>query len=48
MMQGRRSRGSKRHIITDTLGLMLHIIVHIADIEDRDGAPDLLKAIRHR
>jgi putative transposase len=45
---GKKIKGRKRHIITDTLGLMLHIIVHIADIQDRDGAPDLLKAIRHR
>jgi len=27
---------------------MLHIIVHTADIQDRDGAPGLLKAIRYR
>lgn len=38
----------KRHIITDTLGLMLFVLVHAADIQDRDGAPGLIKAIRHR
>jgi putative transposase len=27
---------------------MLFVIVHSADIQDRDGAPDLLKAIRCR
>jgi Transposase DDE domain len=27
---------------------MLYVIVHTADIQDRDGAPDLLKAIRYR
>src|SRR3954452_5710592 len=40
--------GRKRHIVTDTLGLMLFILVHAADVQDRDGAPALLQAIRHR
>src|SRR5215217_710147 len=31
-----------------TLGLMLFVLVHGADVQDRDGAPALLKAIRHR
>src|SRR3982751_5332205 len=41
-------KGRKRHIVTDTLGLMLFVLVHGADVQDRDGAPALLKAIRHR
>ena len=45
---GKKVKGRKRHIITDTLGLMLFVLVLRADIQDRDGAPDLLKAIRHR
>jgi putative transposase len=45
---GKKIKGRKRHIIADTLGLMLYVIVHTADIQDRDGAPDLLKAIRYR
>jgi len=45
---GKKVTGRKRHILTDTLGLMLLIIVHAADIQDRDGAPSLLKAVRHR
>ena len=45
---GKKIKGRKRHIITDTLGLMPHVIVHTADIQDRDGAPALLKAIRYR
>lgn len=45
---GKKIKGRKRHIITDTLGLMLFVIVHGANIQDRDGAPDLLKAIRSR
>ena len=29
--------GQLRHILVDTLGLLLHAIVHPADIQDRDG-----------
>ena len=45
---GKKVKGRKRHIVTDTLGLMLFVIIHAADIQDRDGAPELIKAIRHR
>ena len=30
--------GRKRHIIVDTQGLLLDVVVHPADIQDRDGA----------
>src|SRR3954469_1130490 len=45
---GKKVNGRKRHIVTDTLGLMLFVLVHAADVQDRDGAPALLQAIRHR
>jgi putative transposase len=45
---GKKLKGRKRHIVTDTLRLMLFVLVHAADIQDRDGAVDLVKAIRHR
>ncbi len=45
---GKKIKGLKRHIIVDTLGLMVGLMVHSANIQDRDGAPDLLKSIRHR
>ena len=32
----------------DTLGLILAVVVHAADIQDRDGAKLLLETIRHR
>jgi transposase len=38
--------GRKRHLLTDTGGLLVTAIVHAADIQDRDGAPDVLKSIR--
>jgi hypothetical protein len=39
-------KGRKRHIITDTGGLLVGAIVHAADVQDRDGAPALLASIR--
>jgi putative transposase len=45
---GKKIKGRKRHIISDTLGFLIFVLVHGADIQDRDGAPDLLKAIRFR
>lgn len=45
---GKKVKGRKRHIVTDTIGLMLFIIVHAANIQDRDGAPELLRVIGHR
>lgn len=34
--------------MTDTLGLMLTVVIHSADIQDRDGAPTVLKSLRYR
>ena len=34
---GKKINGKKRHILVDTIGLLLHAIVHPADIQDRDG-----------
>jgi transposase len=34
---GKKINGKKRHIPVDTLGPLLHAIVHPADIQDRDG-----------
>jgi transposase len=45
MPQRRKVNGRKRHIITDTIGLLVAAIVHPADVQDRDGAPLLLKAL---
>jgi len=34
---GKKIKGIKRHILVDTVGLLLHAKVHPADIQDRDG-----------
>ncbi len=45
---GKRIKGRKRHIVVDTLGLMVGLVVHDAGVQDRDGAPFVLSAIRRR
>ena len=45
---GKKVNGRKRHIITDTMGLILAIVVHSADIQDRDGAKLVLKELQHK
>src|SRR5271155_308632 len=35
---GKKIKGKKRHILVDTLGLLLSAAVHSADVQDRDGA----------
>jgi len=44
---GKKINGRKRHIITDTSGHLIGVQVHAADVQDRDGAPDLLASIRY-
>ena len=39
---GKKIKGGKRHIVTDTGGLPIAVMVHEADIRDRAVAPGLL------
>jgi putative transposase len=41
---GKKVNGRKRHILVDTLGLLLRVMVLPAHIQDRDGARQLLAA----
>src|SRR5579872_1127886 len=43
---GKKIKGRKRHIVTDTQGNLVGLVVHQADIQDRDGAPCVLASIR--
>ncbi len=45
---GKKVKGRKRHIVVDTEGLLLTVLVHAASIQDRDGGVDTLKAVRKR
>jgi transposase len=44
---GKKIKGRKRHIITDTIGFLIGFVIHSAGIQDRDGASYVLKSIRH-
>ena len=44
---GKKIKGRKRHILTDTGGPPVTALVHGADIQDRDGAPAVLASIRY-
>ncbi len=35
---GKKVNGRTRHILVDTMGLLLRVVVHAADVQDRDGA----------
>jgi transposase len=39
---GKKIKGKKRHILVDTTGLLMHAVVHAADIQDRDGGAMLM------
>lgn len=41
----KKVKGRKRHIVTDTTGLMVGAAIHAADVQDRDGAPLVIEAI---
>jgi putative transposase len=43
---GKKVTGRKRHIVTDTQGHLVGLQVHTADIQDRDGAVNVLASIR--
>jgi len=43
---GKKVSGRKRHIITDTTGFLVGLLIHTADVQDRDGAVPLLASIR--
>ncbi len=44
----KRIKGRKRHLLVDTLGLLICIIVHRADIDERQGAKYLLQRLASR
>lgn len=39
---GKKTKGRKRHLLTDTQGLIINAVVYSAAIQDRDGAKILL------
>jgi putative transposase len=45
---GKKVQGRKRHIVTDTMGFILAIVVHSADLQDREGARLVLQELRFK
>ena len=43
---GKKVNGCKRHLLVDTTGLVLNVVVHEASIQDREGVPLLLAPIK--
>ena len=41
-------KGRKRHILVDTMGLLLSVVVHSAGIQDRNGAKLVFEKARDR
>jgi len=44
---GKKVSGRKRHIVVDTMGWLLCVIVHVASLQDRDGARLLLEKLKN-
>jgi len=44
----KRMKGRKRHIVTDTDGRLIELCVHPANVQDRHGAPALLRTATAR
>lgn len=42
---GKKIKGIKRHIIVDTLGLILAVVIQSASVQDRDGAPGVIEKL---
>jgi len=42
---GKKVKGRKRHILVDTAGHLLKVVVHTANIQDRDGAKLVIMAL---
>jgi transposase len=45
---GKKVKGRKIHALVDTIGLPLRIVIHAANVQDRDGAALLFDKIRRR
>ena len=44
----KKIQGRKRHIVTDTLWLIIAVVIHSADIQEREGAKLFMGQLRYR
>ena len=45
---GKKTKGRKRHIVVDTLGLILAVVIQPANIHDSKGAIEVLRALKDK
>ena len=45
---GKKVKGRKQHIITDTMGLLLAVVVHAANIHDSQSAFTVIEELKYR
>ena len=45
---GKKIKERKRHIITDTMGLLLAVVVHASNVHDSKGATDVIALLKGR
>jgi transposase len=45
---GKKVSGRKRHVLVDALGLLLVTVIHVANIQDRDGLALVGRRVRRR
>ena len=43
---GKKIKGIKRHIIVDTIGMVLAVVIQSASIQDRDGSKDVIRKLK--
>jgi putative transposase len=43
---GKKVKGIKRHIIVDTMGLILAVVIQSASLQDRDGAKPVIEKLK--
>jgi putative transposase len=45
---GKKIKGRKRHIVVDTLGLVMIIVIHAANIHDSVGAREVMRSLKDK
>ena len=45
---GKKIKGIKRHLIVDTLGMIMAVVIQNASVQDRDGAPSVIEKMKER
>ncbi len=44
----KKIQGRKRHVVTDTLGLIMALVIQNANVQDRSGAKEVIEELRYK